>query len=311
MVWRGWIVGALALLAAGTGTGYAAFGRDDTGTAGAQFLKLGIGARAAGMGDAYGAVADDATAIYWNPAGLGELSGTSISLMHALWLDDISFDWVSYAHRLGDSGTLGAAVQYLSYGSLQGYDETGLENGSFNPNDTACTLTYARNVLGLDLGVSAKVISSTIKEMGTAVAFDAGTMYRGMIMDNQVSFGAVVQNVGSGITYVDEESPLPFNIKLAGACTILNGWIAALDVNAPLDNSLYAGAGTEYSLRISDAVAAQGRLGYSTRSRDLGGITGLTCGVGLTCRGFGFDYAFVPYGDLGVTSRISFSMKFR
>ena len=59
------------------------FKMSDSGTTTAQFLKLGVGARAIGMGEAYSAIADDPTAIYWNPAGLAAVSEHSVSLMHA------------------------------------------------------------------------------------------------------------------------------------------------------------------------------------------------------------------------------------
>ena len=72
-------------MVAAAGTARAGFSKDDAGTATAQFLKLGAGAQAAGMGEAYAGVAKDDTSIYWNPAGLNNITGKSASFMHAIY----------------------------------------------------------------------------------------------------------------------------------------------------------------------------------------------------------------------------------
>ena len=102
---------ALCLLASNS---YAAFSRDDVGTTGAPFLKIGVGARAIGMGEAYGGLADEVNAIYWNPAGLVNVQRRELSFMHAAWFASINYEYVAYAQKLG-IGTLGFAFNYLSY----------------------------------------------------------------------------------------------------------------------------------------------------------------------------------------------------
>jgi hypothetical protein len=67
------------------------------GTSSAQFLKIGVGARAEAMGEAYGAVADDPYALYWNPAGLGRMSNPRLSLSYTMWLEDISNSFLAFA----------------------------------------------------------------------------------------------------------------------------------------------------------------------------------------------------------------------
>src|SRR3989339_2044429 len=95
----------------------ASFSKNDAGTSAAQFLKLGAGARAAGMGEAFAAVSDNADSIYWNPAGLNKIEGKSLSVMHAAWFEGITYDWASYAQKIGNAGVVGIGVQYLSCGS--------------------------------------------------------------------------------------------------------------------------------------------------------------------------------------------------
>ena len=72
---------------------------EKVGTLGGQSLKMGVGARANAMGDSYVAIADDASAVYWNPAGIARLSGQSITLNHTAWPADILFDQAGSSSR--------------------------------------------------------------------------------------------------------------------------------------------------------------------------------------------------------------------
>jgi hypothetical protein len=301
------IVTATMIMTMCVSAGFAAFSKDDAGTSTAQFLKLGAGARAAAMGEAYAGVANDDTAIYWNPAGLNYVGGRSATFMHAVWFDDISYDWVSYAQKAG-KGTVGIGVQYLSYGSLKGMDATGLETGDFSPSDLAVSLSYARKVGAFGLGVSVKYVSSKIVNTATAYAVDLGAQYA--LCSDRLILGAAVQNVGTKMKFSDEEDPLPMNVKMGGAYAIRKNWTAALDVNAPIDYAPYVSAGTEYRQKISGAISAAGRLGYNTHNKDTGGTNGVTAGLGITYLGYSLDYAFAPYGELGDTHRVSFNVKF-
>jgi hypothetical protein len=299
------LVTAAALCAA---PGYASFSKDDAGTAAAQFLKLGVGARPAALGEAYAAVADGAAATYWNPAGLAQVTRRDASFMHAVWFESIAYDWFAYAQPVRDWGVFGIGIQYLNYGSIDGTDASGNETGSFSPSDTGVTVSWGRTLSGVALGASVKYLSSRITETATTVAADFGGMCR--LMDGRLSLGAAVQNIGAGLKYVDDESPLPLNIKIGGAYALRENWLAVLDVNAAADNEPVYGAGTEYRYPIGERMQAAGRLGFSTRARDTGGLNGVSAGLGFTYRDYTIDYAFVPYGDLGDTHRISLGVKF-
>src|SRR5262245_24501166 len=85
----------------------------------ASFLSLGAGAREVGLGGAAAAVVDDASSLYWNPAGLMRLERRSVSLMHAPHLEESFYDYGAYGQRVGNLG-FGAAVHYFSAGSLTG-----------------------------------------------------------------------------------------------------------------------------------------------------------------------------------------------
>ena len=289
----------------------AAFSKSDAGTSTAQFLKLGAGARADGMGGAFVGMADDSTAIYWNPAGLNKIDKKTLSVMHAMWFEGIYYDWASYAQKVGNIGVFGIGVQYLSYGSITQVDNTGLDTGSFSPTDMCLALSYARNFKGYDLGANIKYISSKIQDTASAYAIDAGVQHSLIVMDRRLELGMAVQNFGTGMKFLDEVDPLPFNIKIGGAYWIKGNWAAVLDVNAPIDNQVYLGAGTEYVYKINDKMNAAGRVGYNTRTLDTGGLNGIGAGLGFTYLDYAIDYAFVPYGDLGNTQRISLLVKFK
>jgi long-subunit fatty acid transport protein len=279
----------------------------NAGTSTAQFLKLGAGARASGMGEAFAGVADDATAIYWNPAGLGGIERGSLSVMHAAWLDDISYEWAAYAQPLGGFGVLGVGVQYLSYGTLTKLDSTGLEGDSFNPADMAASLAYAKKIGSFGVGINLKYISSKIVDTATAYAADIGIQQK---LGDKLTLGLAAQNMGSKMKFISEEDPLPMNIKFGGAYSIKKNWIAALDANSPNDNDITYGAGTEYVWALDDSMAVAGRLGYNTTAEDTGGFNGVSAGLGFTYKSYTIDYAYVPYGDLGNTQRTSLSIKF-
>src|SRR5205814_753634 len=97
-----------------------AFSSDNRGTTTANFLKLGAGARAVSMGEAYTAVSNDATALFWNPAGLARLPehGGSATFMHAPYVESSFYDYGAFAQGLGDVGAWGASVQYFSAGKI-------------------------------------------------------------------------------------------------------------------------------------------------------------------------------------------------
>lgn len=298
---------ATVVVAACVTAGFAAFAKDDAGTTTAQFLKLGAGARGTGMGGAFTAVTDGTDSVYWNPAGLNKVEGRALSVMHAAWFEGISYDWASYAQQVNDIGTVGIGIQYLSYGSITGTDSTGLETGSFSPSDIALTLSCARNYLGFDLGASVKYISSRIKNSASAFALDLGAQYA---LDKKITLGAAVQNLGTAMKFRNDEVSLPLNVRIGGAYAVRSYWNVAVDVNAPVDYDPSLGLGTEYFYKINSEMKAAGRLGYSTGSKDTGGLNGVAAGLGFRYLDYTFDYAFAPYGELGNTHRLSFGMKF-
>lgn len=158
----------------------------NVGTAGAQFLKIGPGARVDSLGGAFGALANDVTSIYWNPAGLSQLEKTSFSDTHTVWLADIRYNYLAFATPIEKVGTLGASITFLNVPDMEittlaKPDGTGLW---FSAWDAAVSVAYSRQLYEkeegarLSFGINAKYIHQQIhRESANGVAVDVGTLY--------------------------------------------------------------------------------------------------------------------------------------
>ena len=306
-----------ATLFAATPSFSADFSTDARGTSTAQFLKLGAGARAVGMGNAFAAVADDATALYWNPAGLASVPGTSASFMHAPYLDSTSFEYLAAAKRFDDN-VLAVGVQYFSAGAIPRRSATNADLGSYSPYDLALSVGYARKVEDSEwqdifnigaVGVSAKLIQSHILATAQAEALDVGFRSVGYF-DDQLHIGLTATNIGTGMRFEQQTDPLPMTFRAGAAWKVTDGWLLSADLVAPRDNSPHGAFGTEFSGGDEDLRWAV-RAGYdSTTNNNVPGLTGAAVGAGVTYNGIGIDYAIAPFGDLGLTHRISLSIAF-
>jgi hypothetical protein len=285
------------------------FNSKATGTTTANFLKLSVGARAVGMGEAYSGVADDATALYWNPAALTQVVSQSASFMHAPYLASTFYDYGAYARRIGNHA-FGAGVQYFSAGNIDETDENNTPMGSFNPYDLAASLGYGYQFgdAGAALGMAGKFIQSKILDKASAFAVDLGALSPLYARRWRFAFTAI--NLGSKMKFEQESENLPLALRLGSSLRLSEHWISALDIAFPKDNDPYFALGTEYVWQATEAFSLAGRLGYnSLTAGDISGVTGLSLGTGFGFRSFSFDYAFLPYGGVGLTHRISLSFK--
>lgn len=279
----------------------------NAGGSSAQFLKLNGSARSSSMGDTYAGMPSEASSVFCNPAGLAAADETMLSMVHNFMFEDISCDWVSFVHST-KYGTFGAGVQYLSYGTIKEINEIGVEGGSLSPYDMAVTISHGREIFNVLLGINLKYVKSEISENASAVCVDLGGMYK--IMDDDISIGTVIQNLGTGMKYLEKSERLPLNFKLGGQYSAAFNWILALDLNMPNDGPAYAGAGAEYLCEAGMGVNILGRLGYTTRTSGIDGLTGITAGFGVAYKSYRIDYAFIPLGDVGLTHKIGISIKF-
>ncbi|GAG92564.1 unnamed protein product, partial [marine sediment metagenome] len=168
------------------------------GTSGAPFLKIGGGVRAIGMGGAFGAVADDATTIYWNPGGLTNISDKEITVAYARWFADITHAFLVYAQPLNEKNALGAGLLYLGATDTK-RDEWGEEIGSFGITGMAPIIGYAHRFdERISIGASVKYIYQKLEdETAGGFAFDIGGLYETPI--ENLTLGMSIQNIGMEI----------------------------------------------------------------------------------------------------------------
>jgi len=288
-----------------------AAGTADIGTRSGSFLKLGASARAIGMGDCGGSVTDDSSVLYWNPAGLSGLSDPSMTLMHAVYLESIYYDYFSFAIPFS-FGTFGVGAQYLSAGTLdETEDITALKIGTYSPNDRAVTLGYSAAFGDEDqyfaFGVAAKYITMEIINSASTLAYDAGIQYK----YDRLNVGIAEQNYGGTLKFNTDEEQLYENLKLSAAYKIGKRIVTALDFNIPQDNQPYFGAGAEYNLPLSKDWSIAIRGGYNDLATEIDGLKGYRMGLGCRWGIVNVDYAIAPMGDLGITHRISLTIHFR
>lgn len=290
---------------------------------GAAFLKIGMGARPTGMGNAFTAVANDINSITWNPAGLSLLNKKEFGAMHAELFADTRYDFIGYAQPLAgrtggaDYGTIGFAVQYLSQGTIEGRSADRRAAGEFSGSDKVFNMAFSRRFnSSLLFGANLKYLNSSIEnESARTFALDIGGMYRFL---PGFMAGFAVQNIGPGIKFIDQRNSLPLTLAIGAGYEIGAGLLLALDVkNRPNDNKTIVSMGTEYavfsalSLRAGYLAAPAGSIsGNGIAANIFGDMSGLGAGLGLKAFGYSLDYAFMPFGELGNVQRISLGARF-
>jgi len=284
------------------------------GTTGAQFLKIGMGARPLAMGGAFGAVADDVNSIYYNPAGLTRVEKSEVCATFLKYFEDVNAGFLGYVTNVDKKSYIGAGLTYLQVGNMERRDVNETDLGEFNATDMALFLNYANSKIAnsvlenLAIGGGLKLISQEIDtEKAFTAALDIGTFYPA---DKKLSFALNVQNISYGIKFVNDKDPLPLNIKFGAAYKPMDDLTVACDLDEYIiDNKLYASLGAEYWIKNMLALRAGYKYGYDTKA--LGNnLVGLGAGAGFKLWGFLIDYAFVPFGDLGDTHRVSLGVRF-
>ena len=278
--------------------------RAEEGSAGLAFLKLGVGARAIGVGDAYVAVGGDASSIYWNPAGTVDVENLDFVLMHSEWFQGIRYDFAGGVNSDGKRA-YGAAITGLYMDDLERrVGPTAEPEGHFGVFDFAITGTYAQRLTEhLAVGAGLKYLSEKIDdEVASSYAADLGATYRIPAIPG-LTTGLAIQNLGPQMKFIEEEFDLPVTYRLGGAlATSIEGWNSTLLVTGDAvllhhgDNKTHFGLELEYASMI--ALRFGYRSGWDNHN--------VSVGMGAKVRNFRLDYAYVPfYSDLGDTHRMS------
>jgi opacity protein-like surface antigen len=311
-----------------------------TGTTSAQFLKIGVGSRALGMGGAFAASANDVTSIYWNPGGLAYVDSREVIFNHVDWLLDVNFDHAAFAIKMGDFGTIGTFVSVLSMGDMlvRTIEKPEGTGEYFSAGAMTIGLSYSRSLTdNFSIGFNVKYIREYIwNESAIGFAVDIGTLYRIPFL-NETRLGASISNFGTkmklygrdilklttagpgGTNIINTEHQLdafdlPLLFRVGAAVDVIKTSSSRLtsEVNAihPNDNTEYLNTGFEYAWNEMIFL----RAGYkSLFERDT--EQGLTLGAGVSYRMYGIialevDYAYQDFGRLKNVHYLSLGLKF-
>lgn len=312
------------------------------GTHAAQFLKLEVGARAAALGGAYVAGVDDMSALYWNPAGLAKITGSSFYGTYTSLYAGIQHGYVAFGTQIGRSDYLGVHVTYLNSGLMEVTTLIFPEGSGeyFSVSDIAIGVSYARKLTDrLSVGGTAKFINETIwRESASTFGFDVGSQFDTGILG--VKLGMAITNFSTKFKFdgpdlnipVDtdpiyegnpdtdarlntEEWSLPLVFRLGILVDImgpesdilknLNHRVSfAFDANDPLDHYLRFNTGLEYSFQEMLAF----RLGYHLNYDETSFSAGVGLKLDISSMPLNIDYAIVNYGVLGLVNQVSIQL---
>lgn len=279
------------------------------GTTGAQFLKIGMGARPLAMAGAFIAVADDINSIYYCPASLSRIEKKEISATYLKYFDDVNAGFIGFSGNIDKKHYFGLGLTYLQAIDINKRDINEVDLGDFGSKDTALFINYARKDIlqNFAIGSGLKLINQSIDdEIAFTVALDLSAYYPA---NDRLSFAINIQNISYGVKFIDDTDPLPLDFKIGVAYEATKELKVACDIDEYIiDKKLYASIGAEYWIKDILSLRSGYKFGYNTES--LGNTAGLGVGAGFRLWNLILDYAFVPFGDLGDTHRISFGAKF-
>jgi len=312
------------------------------GTAAGQFLKIPVGAKAMSMASTSASVADDISTLYWNPAGAASLTRFEVGVSHTAWLADIDHNFLGIALPMGESGTIGFAVDQLASGDIETTTiEAPKGTGTYYTTaDLALSVTYARAIMErVNFGLSAKYISQRIANTSAqTLGFDLGFLLRtdfyGAVLGLSFkNFGPALRMSGSNlIRSVDQDPasainpvveadlktqayalPASFHVSLSlpvvGPEGVILSDVSSLAVSVEgvhlTDNAEHFSVGAEYG--FTRAVFLRGGYVFNTDQEGLTLGGGVNIPVGASV--FSLDYAYVSFGVFPAVQVFSLGIK--
>lgn len=321
-----------------------AYAVSKVGSTAAPFLNIAVGARAIGMGGAFTAMADDATALYWNPAGISGIKKFEAAFIHTDWLTDLRYDVVGAVLPLQHDDAIGAQITLLSMPDQEvtttQQDEQDGAGYFFSAGSMSLQLTYGKQFTDrFKLGLTGKYVREWIwHESAATAAIDLGSVYRtdlnGMRIGISITnFGGKMQMTGRDLTRlydVDETRegnntsvvanlgtdkwPLPLTMRFGLAMEAFQDEKHRLSVAAdalhPNDNDESVNFGSEYAFREQLFF----RAGYKSLFLDES-EEGITLGFGLhfKTRGgpsFALDAAYEDFGRFDAIYKYSLGVSY-
>lgn len=286
-----------------------------------DFLNVDMSPRAAALGGSFVSNNDDPNVIFYNPAGLSLLKGTPVSISYINHLLDINLASIAFSTDLENIGRIGAAIQYVNYGTFDEANTSGQKIGTFGANEAALTLGYSNN-LDMDFyyGANLKFIYSNIASVSSsALAFDVGLHYA--FPEYNIDAGFAILNVGTQLqSYFTTKEDLPLDVVFGISKSLehlpLKLSLDFHDLNQKRDNFISTFKAFSVGAEFTLSKALKLRFGYDNQKRqDLSigstpGIAGFNIGVGLRISSYVFDYGYSSLGLAGGLQRIGISTNF-
>ena len=312
------------------------------GTTAAPFLSIGQGTRATGMGSAFVALADDPSALYWNPAGIAKVNGVGFIVDHTLWIADINYNFLGLTYNLGDFGTIGVSFTTSNIGDMKvtTVDQPDGTGETFTANDAAFSVAWAIQLTeNFSIGFNPKFVYRSIwKTSSTAIAIDMGVQYvtpfDGMILGMSISnFGTKMKlegnsalvlydpdpnssgnngNIPAYLQTDDWELPLNFRVGVAYEPVKIDQHKVAVAFDALhlSDNYESINVGSEYTFDDFFSLRAGYKSMFLKDSEE-----SFSFGAGIKQFLLGnmaiqFDYAYQDFGRLNNIQKFSLSITF-
>lgn len=301
-----------------------------------QFLKIGVGARGVAMGESFVAVANDASALFWNPAGLVAAQQNQVIASHAEYLVDIKHEFLGVSYRLGENDAVGVSFSSLHMKDMEITTElqpfgTGRY---FSFGDIAIGLTYSKKMTEqFSFGATIRYVEETLDILKMrSVMVDLGTLYWTGL--GSTRFAVTISNFGSdvepkgnvtqanGVSVTSFQSfSLPTIFKLGVAMEAMetedSRLTTSLQLNHPNDNSEHFRLGLEYAFKNTFFLRGgiKRTIGQRLFGRDETSPEDFTFGAGVAVdlaelTRVNADYAFARFGELGSVHRISIAFTY-
>ena len=316
----------------------------------AEFLEIGAGGRALGMGDVAGPVVRGPESMYWNPAGLAVSARPEVAFSHAELDKFFRHDFLSYAHPVEAlGGTLGASLTLWTMDSLDARTASNVDVGKFSPHSEAFSFAYARSFWkdtdmpardreffqdtydmpftprplhdedalwqgALRAGVAFKVVNETIRTRhSSAVAFDGGAQFV-PVQFPDMTLSMSFRNIGTRPVFVADRGTLPMQVDWGiGYDVRWNGHrvTPCAELVLPYFGDMYAKLGAEFAVQTGANAEVFFRGGYKTVAAPyLSALAGATVGVGFRVNRFQADVGFQPMAELENVLRLSLGYRF-
>ncbi|MBI4722655.1 MAG: PorV/PorQ family protein [Candidatus Stahlbacteria bacterium] len=287
----------------------------ETGCGTFSVLEIPFGARGSAMGGAFCGLVDDITAIWYNPAGLGQIVRSEAQFCHQEWFQGIRDEYGGVG-VFTDYGVISGGFLYSGCSGIEGYDRSNMYKDSIMTSEYILALAYATKVRqNLYLGLSLEGLYQNLDpnkpqllgDKGKAIATSLGVLWRTRV----IGIGVSLQNIGTPVIYCYQSTePLPKNIKCGLSILVTKNLVACADINVPQFGKTNYNVGTEYWINKNFFALRTGYSWGTLSPKYFSAIDGISAGFGVKFRDFGLDYAYTGYGELGLTHRININWTF-